>query len=385
MNYKNWLKVKLISFLQKTIIYPLLTRIPKGTVSVYSKRIFKKIYFFVDPNSPKMRKTPLFLEPALHWKFDASKTIFPEQNFVIKVKNWSVWGNQGCVVTDCGGVLREVSREFDSDTHSIFKQLKLIKPIKIQGNIAVVAASGANVYYHWMIDILPRIQLLKDAGLFEKIDKFILNYQGLPFQKESLLLLGIKESDIIISTNHWGFHAKMDNLIIPSFTSPLDMTSKYSIDFLRNTFMNEDLSEKYFEKIYLKRINGRKIMNVEEVETYLISQGFETIILENYTIIQQAALFNNAKFIIGAHGAGFTNLVFCKPHTKVIDIFAPTWVNPCYWTIACDLDLDYAYLIGEGTKPIDMFDPKGKGDNILVDIEKLKNIISQIHWIIPEK
>ena len=31
-------------------------------------------------------------------------------------------------------------------------------------------------------------------------------------------------------------------------------------------------------------------------------------------------MFNNAKFVIGPHGAAFSNLVFCKPKTNVIEI-----------------------------------------------------------------
>ena len=35
---------------------------------------------------------------------------------------------------------------------------------------------------------------------------------------------------------------------------------------------------------------------------------------------EQVYLFNNAKIIIGPHGAAFTNLIFCKKNTKVIEI-----------------------------------------------------------------
>lgn len=31
-------------------------------------------------------------------------------------------------------------------------------------------------------------------------------------------------------------------------------------------------------------------------------------------------MFWNAKYIIGAHGAALTNIVFCKPKTKVLEL-----------------------------------------------------------------
>ena len=34
----------------------------------------------------------------------------------------------------------------------------------------------------------------------------------------------------------------------------------------------------------------------------------------------QVKIFNNAEIIVGLHGAGFANLCFCKPGTKIIEL-----------------------------------------------------------------
>ena len=36
--------------------------------------------------------------------------------------------------------------------------------------------------------------------------------------------------------------------------------------------------------------------------------------------IDQVKIFNSAKLIVAMHGAGLTNLLFCKNKTKVIEI-----------------------------------------------------------------
>ena len=36
--------------------------------------------------------------------------------------------------------------------------------------------------------------------------------------------------------------------------------------------------------------------------------------------IDQVKIFNSAKLIVAMHGAGLTNLLFCKSNTKVIEI-----------------------------------------------------------------
>ena len=35
---------------------------------------------------------------------------------------------------------------------------------------------------------------------------------------------------------------------------------------------------------------------------------------------EQVNLFHNAECIVGLHGAGFVNVVFCKPGTKIIEL-----------------------------------------------------------------
>jgi len=51
---------------------------------------------------------------------------------------------------------------------------------------------------------------------------------------------------------------------------------------------------------------------------------FKNIILEELTIYEQFNIFNNAKIIIGQHGAGLSNIFFCKDNTTIIEI-SPEW------------------------------------------------------------
>ena len=52
--------------------------------------------------------------------------------------------------------------------------------------------------------------------------------------------------------------------------------------------------------------------------------------------------------IVGAHGAALTNLVFCRPGTRVIELFSPRYVNPCYRDLCVAAGLSYAAVIGDG-------------------------------------
>lgn len=80
--------------------------------------------------------------------------------------------------------------------------------------------------------------------------------------------------------------------------------------------------------------------------------GDAIVTLESLSVAEQVSLMVGAKAVVAAHGAGLTNLVFCQPHTKVIEIFSPQYVPSCYWSLSDRLDLNYYYLEGE---PIENF------------------------------
>ena len=42
--------------------------------------------------------------------------------------------------------------------------------------------------------------------------------------------------------------------------------------------------------------------------------------LSTLSIFDQISLFNSAKLVLGLHGAGFANVIFCKKNTKIYEI-----------------------------------------------------------------
>lgn len=77
--------------------------------------------------------------------------------------------------------------------------------------------------------------------------------------------------------------------------------------------------------------------------------------------------------VISPHGAGLTNLVFCEPGTKVIELFPPASSFPCYWTMSEICQLDYYYLVGEFNPecPNTIDDEIDRNQNFYIDIKSL--------------
>ena len=83
----------------------------------------------------------------------------------------------------------------------------------------------------------------------------------------------------------------------------------------------------------------------------------------------QVKTFNNAKIIVGLHGAGFANLSFCEPNTKVIEIRPANHPNKIYERISSINKLDYKLYSTDIEKSSNFV-----GD-INVNIDKLKSLI----------
>jgi capsular polysaccharide biosynthesis protein len=338
-------------------------------------------YTEIYPAHQICRAAPKTLEQDVHWKFKQEYRRESPATFVAVVPGGRVWGDSGTVISPDDKVLEDVSVEHGNtiDSHSIFFQWKLPSVHQVDGTVGVLSAAGSGGYHHWMFDVLPRVDLIRRSGIFiESIDKFIVNKYQFPFQKETLTSLGIPATKIIESRRYP--HVKASQLVVPSLPGHPGNMPYWACDFLKKEFLDNKNYDHFdrIERIYLSRDNAnhRRIINNAELTNFLSRLGFKSLILETMTIAEQALLFSSAKVIVAPHGAGLSNLVFCSPETKVIEIFSPNYVNVCFWSLSNQMDLEYYYLLGEGRKPPEHIDPHQIKADISVNIDSLSNLMN---------
>ncbi|MBE9122035.1 tetratricopeptide repeat protein [Tychonema sp. LEGE 07199] len=248
----------------------------------------------------------------------------------------------------------------------------------VDGNVAFLSARwGGASYFHWMFDVITRFDLLQRSGLIETIDKFVVNASDSSYQAETLNTLGISQHKLLES--RCNLHITADKLIIPSISyDGAGAVSKWKCEHLRQTFLNEQqpLNTNYSERIYISREQAsyRRIVNDEEVIKYLEKLGFRAVNLETMSVAEQAACLAAAKVVVAPHGGGLTNLVFCSPGTKVIEIFSPLYVPHCYWMISNLCGLEHYYLIGDLVD--DRTPTKPLHKNMRLDLNSLEQLLT---------
>ena len=112
------------------------------------------------------------------------------------------------------------------------------------------------------------------------------------------------------------------------------------IPWLKNKFLHHSEYFESNEKIFIDRSESPndhcQIENNNEVIEFLNKKGFTSYKVGQLSFKQQIHLFKNAKIIVGAHGAAFANLAFCRPGTQIVEIkpiHHPNYVSKTIGTI----------------------------------------------------
>lgn len=344
------------------------------------------------------------------------------ETFVAKLPNGKAWVvpqknswmicNAIAIIDQDNQLLPELSREYPGELpgcenqHSTQHRFLNLEPEElpplehIDGTVAVLAGLSGNVYFHWMVDILPRVEILLSSGVnLEEIDWFLVNSYQQPFQRETLKALGIPESKIIECDRHPYIQAKQ--LIVPSFPGYLGWLSPRGLKFLRQFFLH-DFSHKHdldnytkntvptridrSERIYISRskCSYRRVINEENVIEILSEFGFVSVLLESMDLDEQIALFASAKVIVAPHGSGLTNIMFCQPGTKVIELMPPNYIRHYYWAISHQLNLEHYYVTGESFNCYQIRELMYQNpltEDILVNLKSLKKIMGEINLL----
>lgn len=236
---------------------------------------------------------------------------------------------------------------------------------------------GGIAYFHWMFDMITRLHLLTQKGFnLENIDKFVVNSYQKPYEIETLTRLGIPPSKIIESSTFPYIQAK--TLLVPSISVQWPfMLSQWGCDFLKKSFLPEGaraLSD-LPQRIYISRENAfhRRVLNEGQIINLLEKYGFKSVTLENLSVSEQAAYLGAAKVIVAPHGGGLTNLVFCQPGTKILELFPPSYIPSFYWIISNLCQLEHYYLIGEILETEREKAPVGQ--NLQINLTELQSLL----------
>lgn len=220
--------------------------------------------------------------------------------------------------------------------------------------ISIVSGRDAkNNYYHWLIDVLPKILILEDQIKKNKIKNILVPNYEKRYQIESLSCFFKKNDTNFINLSQNKF-LQFDNVIFCTNNSNFefynyDLLKKFKNKILKYIKLKKIKAKYDYKKIYIDRFDANKkkdrfLANEKKLKNKLKKEGFKFITLSNYSFFEQVLIFNNAKLIVGLHGAGLANILFVKKSTKIIELTNSEWPDMYYKLSKC-LNLNYNKII----------------------------------------
>lgn len=195
-------------------------------------------------------------------------------------------------------------------------------------------------YYHWTVETLPKIRFVREFEAITDREVTYLVPQDPPsWLSETLELVNVPETKIKYPSSNI---IKAKKLVMPSFP----VQTKEDYEWIVNGVMENigQQSSKTGSNILISRSGAteRRIRNQDEIMELLRPLNFELIHLEDQDVITNISQFRNADIVIGAHGAGLTDLIYCED-TCIVELFGAK-VKPPYKNLADTMEIPYINL-----------------------------------------
>jgi len=255
---------------------------------------------------------------------------------VLQLHGARYWGyNAGVIIGRDNRLIYELSPDvWGIESHRAFSQWRYPPCRKLAGTVAVVSTAAAERnYWHWTMELLPRVHFLAKAGFGpDKVDYYIINHSSRRYELDSFARLGLPLEKILRADETLHFTA--DEVITTNNKAGQFAVAKHVVQWLREGYGGVPARPR--RRLYLTRRNCvfRRLLNETAIEPALRTHGFEIMEMDALPAAEQIALFAEARIILGPHGSAFTNSVFAAPGTTLAEIIPNSYVDAAFWAQA---------------------------------------------------
>jgi hypothetical protein len=198
-------------------------------------------------------------------------------------------------------------------------------------------------FYHFFHDVLGKMQLMDAIGLPTSMPLVVGAYAGeLQFAKQSLAIGKLADRDWVIQCKQY---IKADEIYYNRTKESLKARMDYILDQMGVPVPPSDGGE----KIYLKRGRNAKrlVANADEIEELVAARGFRIVDTDGWDMRQQIELFANTRYLLGAHGAGMTNMIYRRTAPlSVLELRPESWVSTVFERLANDFGHPWSAIAG---------------------------------------
>ena len=192
--------------------------------------------------------------------------------------------------------------------------------VVVDGTLAQFQMGRSVNWFHWLLQVLPRVKQLVDSG--EKFDA--LHAPGMSSSQRESLDLALAALGVMVPVYEDSEITAANVIQAPAHAwEPSDGSPppRWIIHFLRRLYRPKLRKPRSF---FVSRRGFEGYDESEGIEQLL---GFliPTLYPAEMCFREQVDAFASADLIFCPHGSGLTNIVFCKPGTRIVEIVPPDY------------------------------------------------------------
>jgi len=220
-------------------------------------------------------------------------------------------------------------------------------------------------YYHFYLDALGKLSLLEEMGLGRDIPLVLGKYAlELPFVRQALNRGKLRERTWVIPVTEY---VRARSVIYCRTGQPYRNRLDCLLDQMEVPVPQQDRDL----RLFLTRGRGgtRRILNEDAVLGVLGEYGFTAVDTNGMTLEEQIELFSRARYLVAAHGAGVTNIIFRRSAPLgILELHGSGHISQDFWRICVQYEHYWDHLAGEPDGP----DPKHANFSIPIDLLRTK-------------
>lgn len=338
---------------------------------------------FLAPYQVKEKCADKIHLPQIANSADTSSTIFPEKEAIADtVYVWEYTAKTPVKLGKYGSVVIDKNvLSTDTDYYSFYiglresnqrnkKEIPAIITLFSQFQDGIIFGG----YYDFIFLVAAKLCRIKDALSPEEFEKIPIAYPlfGTSYESEYMQMLGVHSNRLINTTE-----TKVTSTKVITGNSARWYPNPSDIASLKRHIAGKFQPIKTDSKrIYISRKDRRKIVNEAELIPVLQKFGFVIIEDKPRSIISQISLYYNASFILGPHGASFSNIIWCQPGTHLVELFSSNYAPDFFLYLATMNNMKYSAYYEQAPQKTNYLE--ALVEDIYVDVTKLDQFLSGI-------
>ena len=222
------------------------------------------------------------------------------------------------------------------------KTMHLRAPVDLAGevvNLATIFSSGN--YGHALLDGLGRLGLLRQAGYdLQRAQTVIMPALGSKSLARLVEMAGVRPEALVVPER--GAHYVCEFLVQPTFPGRPRTYSNAPAEFFRSVSVPRTGAGRRL--LMLRQGDKRAVANAEELLGLADEYSLEVYEARESTF--SPSDFAAADLVVGAHGAGLSDIAFCAEGTPIVELMPSHHRYPYFATLAVSSSLRYRAVRG---------------------------------------